>query len=437
MERKKKNVLKCAVLGLSAGAMLLGSFATYAACASLPASRSTEFHGNPADNDLALAMAGNQWVVFDKIIRAFNESRGLDSTTPIHKDNADWSAASYDEPSNRYYIELIPPGQEANQIISGCMTLGNEKGTNFMPLVIRTKFDVFTSTNYTLMGKLASNGGFVSEALPYTKNLLTLMIPAGNTGNIGTGTTDTDRIVDATMDLLDPTLVVSEVDHINEGVHKGINKMYKAMDEYVRLNSPADVAALDLALAAVAMPQSGSPADTRTGVTTDFNLATNPECHYSGHASIPDNTLRMCEFAILNKANTHETRVHHVETPAKIQDGTADMGPVWVSELQFAQNAGDAVDGATMPGSVNAPVVYSIAMLSTVGNDAARIALAQDFIDFMRTPNTPASGDSPAQEIYEAGGFSHMCYGQSDNSDGCKLGGGNYVDDFAGGKTYP
>ena len=103
----------------------------------------------------------------------------------------------------------------------------------------------------------------------------------------------------------------------------------------------AEVAALNALLAAVSVPQPNSPAETRTaeeGITTDFNLATNPECHYSGHATIADGTLRLCEFAILNKSNTHETRVHHVETPSRILSGDSDVGPVWVSELQLAVN---------------------------------------------------------------------------------------------------
>jgi hypothetical protein len=62
----------------------------------------------------------------------------------------------------------------------------------------------------------------------------------------------------------------------------------------IKANSAAEVAALDAALAAVSVPQPGSPAETRTleeGISTDFNLATDPACHYSGHASIPDGTL--------------------------------------------------------------------------------------------------------------------------------------------------
>ena len=42
-------------------------------CAELPADRTTEFHGNPATSNLNLAMAGNQWVVFDHFMQAFNE----------------------------------------------------------------------------------------------------------------------------------------------------------------------------------------------------------------------------------------------------------------------------------------------------------------------------------------------------------------------------
>jgi len=217
-----------------------------------------------------------------------------------------------------------------------------------------------------------------------------------NSSGIGTG-----GIADATLDLLDPGVRVSEVDHINEGVHRGINNMYKRMDEWVRLNSPGDVAALDAALAAVSIPQSGSPAETRTieeGITTNFDLATNAECYYMGHASIIDGTLRMCEFAILNKANTHETRVHHVETPSRILAGDSDVGPVWVSELQLAINNGDAVSGYQPPDSVNFPVVYSVAFLATMSKKHRK--LARKWVDFLHSDE--------GVQIYVDGGFSAL-----------------------------
>jgi len=366
-------------------------------CAQLVADRTTEFHGNPATSSLNLAMAGNQWVVFNKVMQAYNERR------VVRERDVDLTAIG-NQPRTLeglrrkgadYFIELIPPGQERNQIKSGCMLLGNEDDRNFLPTSIQVDFDIFTSTNFNLMRDLGQNG-FVKEAIPYIRNQLTLMTDATNSAGIG-GTDGTD-IVDATLDLLSPGVRVSEVDHINEGIHNGINAMYQRMDEYTRLNgSAADVAALDAALAAVSVPQPGSPAETRTleeGIGTDFNLATNPACHYSGHASIPDGTLRFCEFAVLNKSNTHETRVHHVETPGRILSGDSDAGPVWISELQLAVNNGDALSGSQMPDSVNRPVVYSIAFLATMDDDHR--TRARDFFRFML-------GD--AQQIYTDGGF--------------------------------
>ena len=175
--------------------------------------------------------------------------------------------------------------------------------------------------------------------------------------------------------------------------------MYQRMDEYTRLNgSASEVASLDTALAAVVMPQPGSPAATRTGVSTDFNLATNPACHYTGHVSIADGTLRLCEYAILNKANTHETRVHHVETPSRILAGESDVGPLWVSELQLAVNSGDAVSGYQPDDIVNRPVVYSVAFLATMSGKHKK--LARKWTEFLHSPE--------GVQVYVDGGFSAL-----------------------------
>ena len=374
------------------------SYALQGNCAQLPADRTTEFHGNPMTSNLNLAMAGNQWVVFDHFMQAFNEhryARGEDGIDLTAIGNQPRTFAGLQKKGADYFIELIPPGQERDQIKSGCMLLGNDDTRNFLPTSIQVDFDVFTSTNYNLMRDLANNG-FVTEAVPYIRNQLTLMTDATNSTGIGTGA---DGTIDATLDLLDPSIRVSEVDHINEGVHRGINNMYRRMDEYTRLKgTAAEVATLDALLDAVATPQPGSPAATRTGVSTDFNLATNAQCHYAGHASIADGTLRMCEFAILNMANTHETRVHHVETPSRILSGDSDVGPVWVSELQLAVNNGDAVSGYQPIDEVNLPVVYSVAFLATMSNKHKR--LARWWVDFLRSPE--------GVQIYVDGGFSAL-----------------------------
>jgi len=390
-------------------------------CAYLPADRATEFHGNPEQSDLSLAMAGNQWVVFDKVLQGFNLYRGTgDGSEPAHRDNPGWTLEALNDPANRYYVQLIPPGQLATQIKSGCMVLGNDEERNFLPGNVQVDFDVFSSTNYTLMRDLAANG-FLTEALPYVKNKLDLMVAEGNPTDIGTGGASGtyEHIFGIVMDLLNPGIVVSQVDHINEGIHVAINNMYKAMDELIReQGTPSDNAALDTALAAVATPQIGSPAATREGISTNFVLATNPECHYSGHPTIPDGTLRFCEYAVLNKANTHETRVHHVETPSGIlgEPGfvPVDVGPVWVSELGYQLVRNVPVEGM-VPGTnppdgvvgpenasptINGPATYSIAVLTTPDNDRRngyRRHLAQDFVDFVRS--------SEGQQAYTDGGF--------------------------------
>lgn len=225
-------------------------------CAELPADRTTEFHGNPATSSLNLAMAGNQWVVWPGVMQAFNERRlaaGEDiDLTAIG--NQTRTLAGLQQKGADYFIELIPPGQERNQIKSGCMLLGNEDDRNFLPTSIQVDFDVFTSTNFNLMRDLGANG-FVKEAIPFIRNQLTMMTDDTNSIGFGVGGTDAEVIIDASLDLLDPSIRISEVDHINEGVHRGINNMYKRMDEFVRLNGTAtEISALDAGLAAVSDP---------------------------------------------------------------------------------------------------------------------------------------------------------------------------------------
>jgi hypothetical protein len=376
-------------------------------CASLGADRTTEFHGNPERAELLLGMAGNQWVVFDQVMRDFNLSRGLDPTIPANQASYTLEDLRADGRGD-YYIQLIPPGQIRDQIKSGCMLLGNvdpnEPARNFLPFSLQVEFDVFASTNYNLMRDLAASG-FVTEAKPYIKNKLDLLVLQGNPHGIGdgvmplgvtpTGDADIDKIVDIVFDLLDPEVPVSQVDHINEGIHNAINNMYRFMDDYIRTNgTPEQVAELDARLAAVAMPQPGSPAATRTGISTNFDLASNPACNYG------NSTLRFCEFAILNKANTHETRVHHVETPERVRSGESFTGPLWITEVTYAQNSGNpvAVEGVDIAAAdpaeaVNPPVSYSIALLST----AKHKRLGNAFIDWIRSPD--------GQRVYTDGGF--------------------------------
>jgi hypothetical protein len=106
------------------------SYTLQGTCAFLPADRATEFHGNPDRSKLNLGMAGNQWVVFDKAMQQFNVYIGKgDGTEPAHRpnDSTGFTLADLNDNANRYFIELIPPGQIRNQIKTGCMTLGNDE----------------------------------------------------------------------------------------------------------------------------------------------------------------------------------------------------------------------------------------------------------------------------------------------------------------------
>lgn len=364
--------------------LLLFSFTSWAGpvpgnCPNLVAPRSDQFHGNPTNNQLSLFMAGNQWVLFKDVLDTYFATRGGEI---------------------EIYTELVPPGFERNQILAGCMTFGAENPHNFNPLEITTQADVFASTNANLMNDLGANHGLMYKAKPYIRNKLDLLVPAGNPKGIGAaGTAQT------VLQLLDLGIVVSEVDHINEGIHNAINNMYKNMDRWVRLNgTAAEIKALNDALAVVADPMPGSPAETRTieeGISTDFHLASNKECHYQGDPDIADGTLRLCEFAILNKANTHETRVHHVETPGGVRNGSVDTGPLWVSEVIFAKkddiaNGVNLVEGVGIDDAVNFTATYYIGLVDGTINPNHKVE-AVNFINFLRS--------DLAQDIYAAGGF--------------------------------
>jgi hypothetical protein len=466
---KIKMIAQHVSLVLTGGALLLGSSMVLAAnsgsytlkgtCAFLPADRATEFHGNPGRSKLNLGMAGNQWVVFDNVMRAFNLAIGKgDGSEPAYRpnDGAGFTLADLNDNANRYFVELIPPGQIRKQIKSGCMTVGNDEERNFLPGNYQVDFDVFASTNYDLMQDLANNG-FIDEAVPYIRNRLDLMVAEGNPQGIGstnyTGDAAFDTQFDIIMDLLSGDVVASSLDHINEGIHNAANGYMKKAHGYIR--NPANDRLVNMAytyadgtsetaekmasawvqdaLAVVATPMAGSPSEARLA-NRDAG-----ENHASsgGHDldTVADSTgallckynatdYKFCEFAILNKANTHESRVHHVETPnGVLRDDPAtpvveenapdngyvpvDVGFVWITELAYQVNAGNtAVTGmngtalATLgipnTGGVNGDKIYSLALLATSNNEKR----GHQFIDFLRSPE--------GQMAYTDGGFTGL-----------------------------
>jgi len=440
---------------VTGAALLFGSAAAFAhgdkhnksytlsgTCAFLPADRATEFHGNPDRSKLNLGMAGNQWVVFDNAMRAFNVYIGKgDGTEPAYRPNdaAGFTLADLNDKANRYFIELIPPGQVRKQIKSGCMLLGNDEDRNFLPGNLQVDFDVFASTNYNLMQDLANNG-FIDEAVPYIANRLDLMVGVGNPQGIGTDTytddADFDKQFDIAMDLLSGSIVASSLDHINEGIHNAANGYMKNVDAFINAHAKASTMItmeyhygdhshvgvetktaaewLEAALQAVATPHAESPGAERL---ISMDAGENHSSHDlvdNGCGTATD--LVFCEYAILNKHNTHESRVHHVETPGGIQNHEGfvpvDVGYVWITELAYQLNRGN-LDVQGMVGAqdianlgipntagVNGDKIYSLALLATSENEKR----GRQFIEFLRAPE--------GQMAYTDGGFTGLTAAQ-------------------------
>jgi len=411
-------------------------------CAFLPADRATEFHGNPDRSKLNLGMAGNQWVVFDEAMRQFNLYIGKgDGSEPAHRDNnTGFTLADLNDNANRYFVELIPPGQIRKQIMTGCMTLGNDEDRNFLPLNFQVDFDVFASTNYNEMKNLA-DAGFIDEAVPYISNRLDLMVAVGNPLGIGntmhTGNADFDAQFDIIMDLLSGDVVASSLDHINEGIHNAANnymknahKWVKANDQMVTMtytyaNNITETATkwgsqwIQDALAVVATPMPGSPGEQRLISGDAGENHASHDLAANGCGTTGD--LLFCEYAVLNKSNTHESRVHHVETPNGIQ-GVAgyvpvDVGYVWITELAYQLNNGNlnvqgmvglqdtnnlGIPRPAGSTNVNNDITYSLALLATSENQKR----GRQFIDFLRSPQ--------GQAVYTAGGFAGLTPAQLD-----------------------
>lgn len=454
----KRNIFKKSLLTTLAAGLLMGTSVSYAehdnnksytlkgTCAFLPAARATEFHGNPDRSKLNLGMAGNQWVVFDEAMRQFNVWTGRgDGAEPAFRENdaSGFTLADLNDDANRYFIELIPPGQIRKQIKTGCLTLGNDEDRNFLPGNFQVNFDVYASTNYNLMQDLANNG-FIDEAVPYIANRLDLMVAAGNPKEIGntiyTGDAVFDTQFDIIMDLLSADNIASSLDHINEGIHNAANGYMKKAHGYVKANdrlitmtytyadgmteSATKAASVWIqdALAKVATPMVGSPSAVRL---LDRDAGENHTSHdLTANGCGTTGNLVFCEYAVLNKANTHESRVHHVETPNGILGDSAyesvDVGYVWITELAYQINHGNTgvtgMNGRTLatlgiPNAggevdpskgVNADKIYSLAHLATSDNEKR----GRQFINFLRAPE--------GQAAYTAGGFTGLTAGQLD-----------------------
>lgn len=86
---------------------------------------------------------------------------------------------------------------------------------------------------------------------------------------------------------------------------------------------------------------------------------------------------------------------HHRETPQRIEDGEADVGIVWTTEVAHAKATGRGVEGVAIPAPLNKQdeVNYAIGVMANARNPVNAVR----FLGYL--------GSEPAQSIYESYGF--------------------------------
>lgn len=137
-------------------ALLIGLFVLIAATPATPArfaasgfDRAVDLHGNPANADLVLFVAGNQWFVMPELLAAFQ--------------------AKYPSVRTVFY-ETLPPGVLGQQIESGTLAVDD--------LLLQMHGDAYLSGRAGA-AKLRSEG-LIGSSAPYASNGLGIMVRAGN-----------------------------------------------------------------------------------------------------------------------------------------------------------------------------------------------------------------------------------------------------------------
>jgi len=95
------------------------------------------------------------------------------------------------------------------------------------------------------------------------------------------------------------------------------------------------------------------------------------------------------------EGKTWFTQRHHRETPLRIENGEADVGIVWTTEVVYAKEEGRPIDGVPIPDTYNKvdKVNYAIGPLNTGRNQENALR----FLEYLATDE--------AQAIYAGHGF--------------------------------
>jgi ABC-type molybdate transport system substrate-binding protein len=191
--------------------------------------------------------------------------------------------------------------------------------------------DLFASVNLQHLKKMNKEGR-MEKYMIYTHNKLELMVAKGNPKNIK-----------GAKDLARDDLVQSHPNPLTEGIFKFYgSEMLKDLDLYEKVTGGA-----------------------------------------------------MCKSCWAVEGKTWFTSRHHRETPHRIENGEADVGIVWTTEVAYAKSQGRDVEGVPIAAPYNKQdkVGYAIGRLTDGRNQEA----AAKFLDYLATDD--------AQSIYEKNGF--------------------------------
>lgn len=111
------------------------------------------------------------------------------------------------------------------------------------------------------------------------------------------------------------------------------------------------------------------------------------------HAKVTGDKICKSCWAVAGK--TWFTSRHHRETPHRIENGEADVGIVWTTEIIEAKREGRSIDGVSIPAPLNkqSKVAYAIGKLNKGKNQKN----ADRFLSYLAT--------EAAQDIYASYGF--------------------------------
>ncbi|MDH3980106.1 MAG: substrate-binding domain-containing protein [Gammaproteobacteria bacterium] len=383
----------------------------------------TQFHGDPTSAQLRLFMAGNQFVVMDNLIAEFKAQYPAYQeiyyvTIPpgkelqwILQEGAEWKAADF--PKTQVLDKSGGPNPEDWVM----QTTTDEEGVGFKMLDMP---DVYTTVARGHMNRLGTEG-LVKEIFTYTHNQLAVMAHTTQVSALSSIAEDDSALfpskdgfnVDGELTaeglyrlFASGLVTISEPDIKTQGIERHIWRMYTNATH-----------------AAFGCPGSGLPVCS-VAVNDVFTPGADTCANNGGPGGVFDGEsddslrkivyqLKRCDegpYASPSDGTTFVTSVHHLETPANINEGVGiarlTVGPVWGTEVEFQQfrrNNPDIVamriddsagpDGQALNRSDH--VNYLAAKMGTGAKKNKQAA--EDFLDFLKSDE--------AQVILERAGF--------------------------------